>query len=70
MFIRMSETRRVSEDGFVTRQLAKGETCNVADTAARHAINHGWAVCAEEPVDMETVTNQIVASLKLTQEAL
>ena len=70
MLIRMSETRRISEDGFVTRQLAKGETCNVADTAARHAINQGWAVCAEEPADMETLVSQISAPHIHTQEAL
>lgn len=47
MKITMLQTRRVSEDGHTTRKLVKGETYDIAHTAACHALNNGWAFNAE-----------------------
>jgi hypothetical protein len=64
MLVTFLETRRISEDGFTVRRCEQGKTYDLADNAARHAISQGWAVCAEEPEDMQTVTNKIIASLR------
>ena len=43
MKITFNSTRRISEDGFTIRLCHEGETYEIADTAARIAINCGWA---------------------------
>ncbi len=44
MKIKMLETHRVSEDGFVLRLLEAGKVYDVADTAARACVMRGWAL--------------------------
>lgn len=49
MDIRMTQTRRLSEDAFTTKVFNRGQTYyDVADTAARSAIAKGWAVCVDD----------------------
>ncbi len=43
MKITFTQTRRISEDGFAIRLCEAGQSYDVADTAARMAINAGWA---------------------------
>lgn len=65
MLITFLETRLISEDGHTVKRFHKGETKEVADAAARAAINNGWAKPIEPQDDMETVVNKIIASLHL-----
>lgn len=43
MLVLFSETRRLSEDGFAVKVYEKGHAYDLADNAARRAINKGWA---------------------------
>jgi hypothetical protein len=43
MLIRMLETRRGSEDGFIVRCFEKHHCYDVADMLARSMIRAGWA---------------------------
>ena len=54
MKIRMLETRRISEDGFLTRMLEKGLEYDIADTAARRAIREGWATEVDNDAHVDT----------------
>lgn len=47
MQITMLGTHRVSEDGFKTIQLEKGETYDLAHSTAIDVLNKGWAFNAE-----------------------
>lgn len=58
MKIRMKDTRRGSEDGFVVRRYYKDCIYNVAHTMGCYFITQGWAVAVadETPVsDEETI---------------
>lgn len=64
MRITFLEDRRLAEHGKLTRY-AKGDSPNVGQNAAAYAISQGWAAPTEEPDDMDTVVNKIIASLRL-----
>jgi hypothetical protein len=52
MKILMIQTRRISEDGHNVRLCEQGQEYDLADTAARFAIRHGWAT------EVDTRTNE------------
>ena len=43
MKIKMTQTRRGSEDGHVVKRFEKGQEYDVADTLARTFLRHGYA---------------------------
>ena len=47
MLIKFLGTHRISEDGHTTRVCEIGKEYDVADSAARDALNKGWAYCTE-----------------------
>lgn len=61
MQIRMTETRRGSEDGFSTRQFIEGQECDVTDSLAREFIHAGYAECIN-PQTLDQVVQEIIAS--------
>ena len=42
MFIKMLETRRVSDDGFVVRQLHAGDVYELRHSTATMIVRNGW----------------------------
>lgn len=50
MYVRMTQTRRGSEDGFALRCFHAGAYYDIADTLARRFIRAGWAIEIPEPI--------------------
>lgn len=65
MLIKMLETRRGSEDGFVVRRFMQGETYDVADSLAKRFLNDGWAYNAEPeaPASSSTASGEVIDAL-------
>jgi len=63
MLVKMLQTRRVSEDGFVCRLLEKGQTYDLAHTAACAVLNAGWAYNVE-PEDDRSPSDIVIDAIR------
>lgn len=60
MHIFMLDTRRLSETGWDVKPCEKGKVYDLADNAARYALNNGWA----RPATDEEVADLALAVLR------